>query len=140
MTGKTEAKKYKCKQTTIDEQAVEIQGSKKTIDEQAATIKDLEAKLSREKNVLSWRNVQFEEECRKLYEIRSADVVITVFEEDYHVNHPAAILSQTSLYREQIDIDQSATVEEAFKLRDSLAEFYEHHNIAVRISVSINSL
>jgi hypothetical protein len=110
------------------------------IDDQAATIKKLEAQLAREKDVLSWRDVQLKEECKKLHEIRSADVVITVFEEDYHVNHPAVILSQTQLYKEDFYMDQPAMVEEALKLRDSLSEFYQHHNSDVRISVSINSI
>jgi LmbE family N-acetylglucosaminyl deacetylase len=110
------------------------------IDEQAATIKKLEAQLAREKDVLAWRDQQLKEQCEKLYEIRSADVVVTVFEEDYHVNHPAVILSQTQLCKEDFYMDQPAMVEKALKLRDSLSEFYQNHNHDVRISVSINSI
>ena len=110
------------------------------IDEQAATIKELEAQLVREKDVVAWRDVQLKKECEKLSEIRGPDVVITVFEEDYYVNHPAVILSQTQLYKEDFYIDQLAMVEEALKLRDSLSEFYQNHNNDVRISVSINSI
>ena len=143
-------KKYRTKQTLIDEQTVEIEGLKmykkvmrKTIEDQHKEIdnlhKQFEEKEKRHKDILSWRDIQLKNECEKLHEIRNADVVITVFEEDYHVNHPAVILSQTSLNKEDFYIDQPAMVEEALKLRDSLSEFYQHHNMDVRISVSINS-
>ena len=136
-------KKYTTKQTIIDEQAVEIEGLKKTIEGQCKDIENLhkkfEEKEKRHKDILSWRDIQLKNECEKLHEIRNADVVITVFEEDYHVNHPAVILSQTSLYKEDFYIDQPAMIEEALKLRDSLSEFYQHHNMDVRISLSINS-
>jgi len=143
-------KKYRTKQTLIDEQAVEIEGLKmykkvmrKTIEDQHKEIdnlhKQFEEKEKRHKDILSWRDIQLKNECEKLHEIRNADVVITVFEEDYHVNHPAVILSQTSLNKEDFYIDQPVMIEEAFKLRDSLSEFYQHHNMDVRISLSINS-
>lgn len=143
-------KKYRTKQTLIDEQTVEIEGLKmykkvmrKTIEDQHKEIdnlhKQFEEKEKRHKDILSWRDIQLKNECEKLHEIRNADVVITVFEEDYHVNHPAVILSQTSLNKEDFYIDQPVMVEEAFKLRDSLSEFYQHHNMDVRISLSINS-
>ncbi len=143
-------KKYRTKQTVIDEQTVEIEGLKmykkvmrKTIEDQHKEIdnlhKQFEEKEKRHKDILSWRDIQLKNECEKLHEIRNADVVITVFEEDYHVNHPAVILSQTSLNKEDFYIDQPVMVEEAFKLRDSLSEFYQHHNMDVRISLSINS-
>jgi hypothetical protein len=144
-------KKHTTKQTIIDEQAVEIdeqaveiEGLKKTIEGQCKDIENLhkkfEEKEKRHEDILSWRDIQLKNECEKLHEIRNADVVITVFEEDYHVNHPAVILSQTSLYKEDFHIDQLAMVEKALKLRDSLSEFYQHHNMDVRISVSINSI
>ena len=143
-------KKYRTKQTLIDEQTVEIEGLKmykkvmrKTIEDQHKEIdnlhKQFEEKEKRHKDILSWRDIQLKNECEKLHEIRNADVVITVFEEDYHVNHPAVILSQTSLNKEDFYIDQPVMIEEAFKLRDSLSEFYQHHNMDVRISLSINS-
>ena len=143
-------KKYRTKQTVIDEQTVEIEGLKmykkvmrKTIEDQHKEIENLhkkfEEKEKRHEDILSWRDIQLKNECEKLHEIRNADVVITVFEEDYHVNHPAVILSQTSLNKEDFYIDQPVMIEEAFKLRDSLSEFYQHHNMDVRISLSINS-
>ena len=143
-------KKYRTKQTLIDEQTVEIEGLKmykkvmrKTIEDQHKEIdnlhKQFEEKEKRHEDILSWRDIQLKNECEKLHEIRNADVVITVFEEDYHVNHPAVILSQTSLNKEDFYIDQPVMIEEAFKLRDSLSEFYQHHNMDVRISLSINS-
>ena len=143
-------KKYRTKQTVIDEQTVEIEGLKmykkvmrKTIEDQHKEIENLhkkfEEKEKRHEDILSWRDIQLKNECEKLHEIRNADVGITVFEEDYHVNPPAVILSQTSLNKEDFYIDQPVMIEEAFKLRDSLSEFYQHHNMDVRISLSINS-
>jgi hypothetical protein len=136
-------KKYRTKQILIDEQTVEIEGLKKTIEDQYKEIdnlhKQFEEKEKRHKDILSWRDIQLKRECEKLHEIRSSDVVITVFQEDYIVDRPAVILSQTSLYKEDFYIDQPAMIEEAFKLRDSLSEFYQHHNMDVRISLSINS-
>lgn len=137
-------KKYRTKQTVIDEQAVEIEGLKQTIEVQYKDIdnlhKQFEEKEKRHEDILSWRTTEFKKECEKMYNMRAADIVVTVFEEDYLVNKPSLILSQTSLYKEDFYIDQPEMVEKALKLRDSLSEFYQHHNMDVRISVSINSL
>lgn len=137
-------KKYRTKQTLIDEQTVEIEGLKKTIEGQYKDIEDLhkqfEEKEKRHEEILSWRTTQLKRESENIYNMRAADIVVTVFEEDYVVNHPSLILSQTSLYKEDFYIDQPEMVEKALKLRDSLSEFYQHHNMDVRISVSINSI
>ena len=133
-------KKYRTKQTVIDEQAVEIEGLKETIEELSNLPKQFEEKEKRHEEILSWRTTQLKSESENIYNMRAADIVVTVFEEDYVVNHPSLILSQTSLYKEDFYIDQPEMVEKAFKLRDSLSEFYQHHNMDVRISVSINSI
>ena len=133
-------KKYRTKQTVIDEQAVEIEGLKETIEELSNLPKQFKEKEKRHEDILSWRTTELKKECEKMYNMRAADIVVTVFEEDYVVNHPSLILSQTSLYKEDFYIDQPEMVEKALKLRDSLSEFYQHHNMDVRISVSINSI
>jgi hypothetical protein len=133
-------KKYRTKQTVIDEQAVEIEGLKETIEELSNLPKQFKEKEKRHEDILSWRTTELKKEYEKMYNMRAADIVITVFEEDYVVNKPSLILSQTSLYKEDFYIDQPEMVEKALKLRDSLSEFYQHHNMDVRISVSINSI
>lgn len=140
MTGKTEAKKYKCKQTTIDEQVIRLGEQAKEIEKLNEKIKQFDAEVGKKDDLASHWAQQFKSECGKFYDTRSADVVVTVFEDDSHVNSSAVILSQTSLYREYFHIDQPAMVDEAFKLRDALSEFYQHHNMEVTISVSINSV
>jgi len=148
-------KKYRTKQTVIDEQAVEIEGLKETIEGQYKDIDNLHKQFEekeklldfvryqlekRHEDILSWRTTELKKECEKMYNMRAADIVVTVFEEDYVVNKPSLILSQTSLYKEDFYIDQPEMVEKALKLRDSLSEFYQDHNMDVRISVSINSI
>jgi len=133
-------KKYRTKQTVIDEQAVEIEDLKETIEELSNLPKQFKEKEKRHEDILSWRTTELKKEYEKMYNMRAADIVITVFEEDYVVNKPSLILSQTSLYKEDFYIDQPEMVEKALKLRDSLSEFYQHHNMDVRISVSINSI
>jgi len=139
MTGKTEAKKYKCKQTTIDEQVIRLGEQAKEIEKLNEKIKQLDVTVEEKEYVASIRAKQLATECHKSYETRAADVVVTVYEEDYHVEKPALILSQTQLYKETFNLEQPELVEEALKLRDSLAEFYCHHNEDVRLCVSINS-
>jgi hypothetical protein len=140
MTVKTEAKKYKCKQSTIDEQVIRLGEQVKEIENLNEKIEQLDAEVGKKDDLASHWAQKLKNESEKLHEITNADVVITVFEEDYYVNHPAVILSQTSLDKEDFYIDQLAMVEKALKLRDYLSEFYQHHNTDVRISVSINSI
>lgn len=137
-------KKYRTKQTVIDEQAVEIEGLRQTIEDQCKDIENLhkqfEEKEKRHEDILSVRDIQLKEECEKMYNTRESDIVVTVFEESYAVNQPSVILSQTSLNKVDFYIDQLAMVKKALKLRDSLSEFYQNHNMDVCISVSINSI
>ena len=94
MTVKTEAKKYKCKQSTIDEQAIKL-------NQQDKELEKLSAELTRQKAMLSHRDQQLKDESEKFYEMRAADVVVTVFEEDYSgLTAPALILSQAQLFKE----------------------------------------
>ena len=133
MTVKTEAKKYKCKQSTIDEQAIKIAQQDKELEK-------LSAELTRQKAMLSHRNQQLKDESEKFYEMREADVVVTVFEEDYSITAPALILSQAQLFKEDFEQDCSVMIDEAMKLKNAFSEFYQHHNSDVRVSICINSV
>jgi len=133
MTVKTEAKKYKCKQTTIDEQAIKL-------NQQDKELEKLGAELTRQKAMLNHRDQQLKDESEKFYEMRAADVVVAVFEEDYSVTAPALILSQAQLFKEDSDQDCSVMIDEAIKLKNAFSEFYQHHNMDVRVSICINSV
>lgn len=133
-------KKYRTKQTVIDEQNEQIKDLEENKTLQYELIEKEKNLINTQKTVINAVKDDLKKECEKMYDMRAADIVVTVFEEDYVVNHPSSILSQTSLYKEDFYIDQPEMVEKAFKLRDSLSEFYQHHNMDVRISVSINSI
>ncbi len=133
-------KKYRTKQTVIDEQKKQIKDLEENKTLQYKLIEKEKNLINTQEEVINVVKCDLKKECEKMYNMRAADIVVTVFEEDYVVNHPSLILSQTSLYKEDFYIDQTAMVEKALKLRDSLSEFYQHHNMDVRISVSINSI
>ena len=135
-------KKYRTKQTVIEEQTVEIEGLRKTIEAQYTDIdnlhKQFEEKEKRSADVLSWRDPQLKRECEKISDMIDPCIVITVFEENYHVNASRTVLSQTKIWQEDFHLDQQPLLEEAMKLRDSLSEFYQHHHSYVRITININ--
>lgn len=136
-------KKYRTKQTVIEEQLVEIEGLRKTIEGQYHDIdnlhKQFEEKEKRSADVLSWRDTQLKRECEKISDMIDPCIVITVFEENYHVNASRTVLSQTRIWQEDFHIDQQPLFEKAMKLRNSLAEFYDNHNSDVRITININN-
>jgi hypothetical protein len=136
-------KKYRTKQTVIEEQAVEIEGLRQTIEGQYKDIdnlhKQFEEKEKRHENNLSWRTKQLHRESEKISDMIDPCMVITVFEEDYHTNSSKTVLSQTRIWQEDFHLDQQPLLEEAKKLRDSLSEFYQNHHSDVRITININS-
>ena len=135
-------KKYRTKQTVIEEQAVEIEGLKQTIEGQYKDIdnlhKQFEEKEKRSADVLSWRDHQLKRESEKISDMIDPCIVITVFEENYHVNASRTVLSQTKIWQEDFHLDHEPLLEEAMKLRDSLSEFYQNHHSDVRITININ--
>ena len=133
-------KQCRTKQTVIDEQKKQIKDLEENKTLQYKLIEEEKNLINTQKTLINTFKDDLKKECEKMYNMRAADIVITVFEEDYVVNKPSLILSQTSLYKEDFYIDQPEMVEKALKLRDSLSEFYQHHNMDVRISVSINSI
>ena len=135
-------KKYRTKQTVIEEQLVEIEGLRKTIEGQYKDIDSLHKHFEeKEKNYednISWRIKQLNRESEKISDMIDPCIVITVFEENYHVNASRTVLSQTRIWQEDFHIDQQPLFEKAIKLRNSLAEFYDNHNSDVRITININ--
>ena len=136
-------KKYRTKQTVIEEQAAEIEGLKQTIEGQYKDIDGLheqfKEKEKRHEDNLSWRTKQLHRESEKISDMIDPCMVITVFEEDYHTNSTKTVLSQTRIWQEDFHLYQQPLLEEAKKLRDSLSEFYQNHHSDVRITININS-
>ena len=135
-------KKYRTKQTVIEEQTVEIEGLRKTIEAQYTDIdnlhKQFEEKEKRHEDNLSWRTKQLHRESEKISDMIDPCMVITVFEEDYHTNSTKTVLSQTKIWQEDFNLDHSELLGEAMRLRDNLSEFYQHHHSYVRITININ--
>ena len=129
-------KKYRTKQTVIDEQAEEI--SKLN-----STINDLEKKVAREKDITSYRDGELKKEREKINNLINPDITVTVFEESYMVQHERCVLSQTEIYLEDFYIDRivstESKVKDAIKLRDSLSDFYQSHSTDVRVVITISS-
>ena len=129
-------KKYRTKQTVIDEQAEEI--SKLN-----STINDLEKKVAREKDITSYREGELKKEREKINDLINPDITVTVFEESYMVQHERCVLSQTEIYLEDFYIDRivstESKVKDAIKLRDSLSDFYQSHSTDVRVVITISS-
>ena len=129
-------KKYRTKQTLIDEQAEEI--SKLN-----STINDLEKKVAREKDITSYREGELKKEREKINDLINPDITVTVFEESYMVQHERCVLSQTEIYLEDFYIDRivstESKVKDAIKLRDSLSDFYQSHSTDVRVVITISS-
>jgi len=135
-------KKYRTKQTVIEEQAVEIEGLRQTIEGQYKDIdnlhKQFKEKEKRHEDNLSWRTKQLHRESEKISDMIDPCIVITVFEEDYRTNSTKTVLSQTRIWQEDFHLDHEPLLEEAKKLRDSLSEFYQNHHSDVRITININ--
>ena len=135
-------KKYRTKQTVIEEQLVEIEGLRNTIKAQYTDIdnlhKQFEEKEKRSADVLSWRTTQLTRESEKISNMIDPCMVITVFEEDYQANSTKTVLSQTKIWQEDFNLDHSELLGEAMRLRNSLSEFYQNHHSDVRITININ--
>ena len=131
-------KKYRTKQTVIEEQAAEIEALNQTIEEIYRLHKQFEEKETRHEDNLSWRTKQLHRESEKISDMIDPCIVITVFEEDYHTNSTKTVLSQTRIWQEDFHLEHEPLLEEAKKLRESLSEFYQNHHSDVRITININ--
>jgi len=106
-------KKYRTKQTVIDEQKKQIKDLEENKTLQYKLIEEEKNLINTQKTLINTFKDDLKKECEKMYNMRAADIVVTVFEEDYVVNKPSLILSQTSLYKEDFYIDQPEMVDKA---------------------------
>ena len=122
-------KKYRTKQTVIDEQKDQI--------------KDLGLKVRLKEHLLEDSSRRIKEEANKVSEMVSPQATITVWEDHYRPDTPMALLATIQLWDEVIDEDISGEnkkglLEEMDKLSEALSRFYSEFDQEVRINMSIN--
>lgn len=122
-------KKYRTKQTVIDEQKEQI--------------KDLEDKIKfagfRED---TYKN-RIKYEARKFSDVIGAEASITVCEDHYRPDTPATVLANIQVFEELFDNEvggemKTNLLKEMDKLSEALSEFYSALECEVRINMSIN--
>jgi hypothetical protein len=121
-------KKYRTKQTLIDEQKDQI--------------KDLGLKVRLKEHLLEDSSRRIKEEANKVSEMVSPQATITVWEDHYRPDTPMTLLATIQLWDEVIDEDISGEkkdlLEEMDKLSEALSRFYSEFDQEVRINMSIN--
>lgn len=122
-------KKYRTKQTVIDEQKEQI--------------KDLEDKI----RFAGYREESFERrlkyEARKFSDIIGAEASITVCEDTYRPDTPATVLANIQVFEELFDAEVGGEMKidllkEMDKLSEALSAFYSALECDIRINMSIN--
>jgi hypothetical protein len=121
-------KKYRTKQTVIDEQKDQI--------------KDLGYKIRLKEQMLEHSSYRIKEEARKISDMVSPQATIAVYEDHYRPGTPMMLLATIQLWDEVIDEDISGEkkdlLEEMDKLSEALSRFYSEFDQEVRINMSIN--
>ncbi len=122
-------KKYRTKQTVIDEQNEKI--------------KDLENQIRlQEYREDSYKN-RIKYEARKFSDIVTPVASITVCEDTYMPDTPATILANIQVYEELFDDEvggemKTDLLKEMDKLSEALSSFYSVLSCDIRINMSIN--
>ena len=123
-------KKYRTKQTVIDEQNEKI--------------KDLEYTIRIHENQRESFKSRLKYESRKFSDIVSPEASITVCEDTYMPDTPATVLANIQVFHHQIFDDEvggemkTNLLKEMDKLSEALSEFYSVLNLDIRINMSIN--
>jgi cell division FtsZ-interacting protein ZapD len=122
-------KKYRTKQTVIDEQNEKI--------------KDLEDKI----RFAEFREESYQQrlkyEARKFSDIIGAEASITVCEDTYRPDTPATVLASIQVFEELFDAEvggemKTDLLKEMDKLSEALSVFYSALECDIRINMSIN--
>jgi cell division FtsZ-interacting protein ZapD len=122
-------KKYRTKQTVIDEQNEKI--------------KDLEDKI----RFAEFREESYQHrlkyEARKFSDIIGAEASITVCEDTYRPDTPATVLASIQVFEELFDAEvggemKTDLLKEMDKLSEALSVFYSALECDIRINMSIN--
>ena len=122
-------KKYRTKQTLIDEQEHQI--------------KDLGYKIRLKEQMLEHSSNKIKEEARKVSDMVSPQATITVWEDHYRPDTPMTLLANIQVWDDVVDKDISGEnkkdlLEEMNKLSEALSVFYSALECEVRINMSIN--
>ena len=122
-------KKYRTKQTVIDEQKDQI--------------KDLGLKVRLKEHLLEDSSRRIKEEANKVSEMVSPQATITVWEDHYRPDTPMTLLATIQVWDEVIDKEiggenKTDLLKEMDKLSEALSVFYSALECEVRINMSIN--
>ena len=122
-------KKYRTKQTLIDEQKDQI--------------KDLGLKVRLKEHLLEDSSNRIKAEAKKVSDMVSPQATITVWEDHYRPDEPMTLLATIQVWDDVVDKDISGEnkkdlLEEMDKLSVALSEFYSALECEIRINMSIN--
>ena len=115
-------KKYRTKQTLIDEQEHQI--------------KDLGYQIRLKEQMLEHSSNRIKEEARKISDMVSPQATIAVWEDHYRPDTPMTLLTTIQLWDEVIS--KTHLLKEMDKLSEALSVFYSALECEVRINMSIN--
>lgn len=122
-------KKYRTKQTLIDEQKEQI--------------KDLEnqIRLQEFREDSYQRSIKYE--ARKFSDIVAPEASITVYEDNYRPEEPSTVLASVQVFQELFDDEiggemKTDLLKEMDKLSEALSAFYKAYDCDIRINMSIN--
>ena len=115
-------KKYRTKQTVIDEQKDQI--------------KDLGYKIRLKEQMLEHSSYRIKEEARKISDMVSTQATIAVYEDHYRPGEPMMLLATVQLWDEVIS--KTHLLREMNKLSEALSAFYKVYDGEIRINMSIN--
>jgi hypothetical protein len=121
-------KKYRTKQTLIDEQEHQI--------------KDLGYQIRLKEQMLEHSSNRIKEEARKVSDMVSPQATITVWEDHYRPDTPMTLLATIQVWddvgTDNIVENKTDLLKEMDKLSEALSVFYSALECEIRINMSIN--
>ena len=129
-------KKYRTKQTVIEEQAAEIEALNQTIEEIASLNK--QSIESKDQQIQSKERV-ISRHAKMIEDILHPSITITAWMESWVDDYAPEILSSTELW---VISDDGNTYKnlfnEAIKVKKSLMDFYRSQESEIRVTISLN--
>ena len=129
-------KKYRTKQTVIEEQAAEIEALNQTIEEIASLNK--QSIESKDRQIES-KERAINRHARIIEDILHPSITITAWRETWVADYAPEILSSTELW---VISDDGNTYKdlfnEAIKVKKSLMDFYRSQESEIRVTISLN--
>jgi len=129
-------KKYRTKQTVIEEQAAEIEALNQTIEEIASLNK--QSIESKDRQIQS-KERSISRHAQIIEDILHPSITITAWRETWVADYAPEILSSTELW---VISDDGNTYKdlfnEAIKVKKSLMDFYRSQESEIRVTISLN--